>query len=58
MGRVCLKIKINIKKRYILAPSVLGPNLKLPAHGKTLTKVFESVCLTLACAFAENECIN
>ena len=24
VGRVCLKIK---KKRYILAPSVLGPNL-------------------------------
>ena len=21
-------------------------------------KVFESICLTLACAFAENECIN
>ena len=29
MDRVCLKIK----KRYILAPSVLGPNLQLPAHG-------------------------
>ena len=28
VGRVCLKIK----KRYILASSVLGPNLQLPAH--------------------------
>ena len=30
VGRVCL----NIKKKdiYILAPSVLGPNLQLPAH--------------------------
>ena len=28
VGRVCLKIK----KRYILAPSVLGQNLQLPAH--------------------------
>ena len=28
VGRVCLKIK----KRNILAPSVLGPNLQLPPH--------------------------
>ena len=28
VGRVCLKIK-NI---YTLAPSVLGPNLQMPAH--------------------------
>ena len=28
MGRACLKIK----ERYVLAPSVLGPNLQLPAH--------------------------
>ena len=27
VGRVCLKIK-----KSILAPSVLGPNLQLPAH--------------------------
>ena len=88
VGRVCFKIQ---KKKDILAPTVLGPNLLLPAQelispnsfyetlnkgklslinykhfsfwsGKqfrqTLTKVFESICLTLACAFAENECIN
>ena len=29
VGRVCFKIK---KKRYILAPTVLGPNLQLPAQ--------------------------
>ena len=29
MGRVSWEYK---KKRYILAPSVLGPNLQLPAH--------------------------
>ena len=28
VDRVCLKIK----KRFILAPSVLSPNLQLPAH--------------------------
>ena len=36
VGPVCLKTK----KRYILAPSVLGPNLQLPAHELTSPNSF------------------
>ena len=36
VGRVCLKIK----KRYILTPSVLGPNLQWPAHELISPKSF------------------
>ena len=35
MGRgswVLVPVCLKIKKRYTLAPSVLGPNLQLPAH--------------------------
>ena len=30
VGRICLKLKKEYK--YIYAPSVLGPNLQMPAH--------------------------
>ena len=36
VGHVCLKIK----KRYIFASSVLGPNLQLPAHELISPKSF------------------
>ena len=36
-GRVCLKIKKDIN---VLAPSVLGPNLQLPAHALISSKSF------------------
>ena len=44
-GQVVGRVPLNIN----IFPSGLAINFG---------KVFESICLTLACAFAENECIN